>query len=101
MALPGRVLYAVRHSFPFASNGYAVRTHGVARVLMSDVAPLAELRGRSHNFFSFQKGQPDSLAEQIHHILITYAEPPSRCVELEQLTWKENVRPMVGAVMGC
>ena len=34
LALPGRVLYAVRHSFPFASNGYAVRTHGVARALV-------------------------------------------------------------------
>lgn len=34
MSLPGRVLYAVRHSFPFASNGYAVRTHGVARALV-------------------------------------------------------------------
>ena len=71
------------------------------RVLMSDVAPLAELRGRCHNFFYFQKGQPDSLAEQIHHILTTHPEPPSRCVELQQLTWKENVRAMVRAIGGC
>ena len=81
MALPGRVLYAVRHSFLFASNGYAVRTHGVARVLMSDVAPLAELRGRCHNFFYFEKGQPDSLAVQIHRILTTHPEPrPTRAI---------------------
>jgi hypothetical protein len=26
-----RLLYAVNHSYPFSSNGYAVRTHGVAR----------------------------------------------------------------------
>ena len=57
--------------------------------------------GRCHNFFYFQKGQPYGLAEQIHHILNTQPEPPSRCVELEQLTWKENVRPMVAAIGGC
>jgi glycosyltransferase involved in cell wall biosynthesis len=28
-----RVLYAVNHSMPFSSNGYAVRTHGVASAL--------------------------------------------------------------------
>lgn len=66
MALPGRVLYAVRHSFPFASNGYAVPTHGVARAGA-----------------------------------VRVLTPPARCVELEQLTWKENVRPMVAAVLGC
>jgi hypothetical protein len=28
-----RLLYAVNHSYPFSSNGYAVRTHGVANAL--------------------------------------------------------------------
>lgn len=32
--LPGRVLYAVNHCYPFSSNGYAVRTHGVAAGLV-------------------------------------------------------------------
>lgn len=32
--LPGRVLYALSHSFPFSSNGYAVRSHGVAAGLV-------------------------------------------------------------------
>ena len=68
------------------------------RVLMSDVAPLSELRGRCHNFFYFQKDQPDSLAEQIHYILTTHTEPPTRCADLERLTWKENVRAMVEAI---
>lgn len=31
--MPGRLLYAVNHSLPFSFNGYAVRTHGVARAL--------------------------------------------------------------------
>lgn len=29
-----RLLYAVNHCFPFSSNGYAVRTHGVASALV-------------------------------------------------------------------
>jgi len=33
--LPGRLLYAVSHCYPFSSNGYAVRTHGVASALVS------------------------------------------------------------------
>ena len=64
------------------------------------IAESLHLPGRCHNFFYFEKGQPDSLAKQIHHILTTHHEPPTRCVELEQLTWKANVRLMVGAVMG-
>jgi glycosyltransferase involved in cell wall biosynthesis len=29
-----RLIYAVNHSYPFSSNGYAVRTHGVATALV-------------------------------------------------------------------
>ena len=31
---PRRVVYAVNHSLPFSSNGYAIRTHGVAAALV-------------------------------------------------------------------
>jgi glycosyltransferase involved in cell wall biosynthesis len=31
--LPHRVIYVVSHSYPYSSNGYAVRTHEVARAL--------------------------------------------------------------------
>ncbi len=71
------------------------------RVLMADVAPLAELRDGCHNFFYFNKGQPDSLAEQMYHILTTYPQQVSCCLGLEKLTWKENVRLMTAAIRGC
>jgi len=32
--LPERVAYVVSHSYPYSSNGYAVRTHEVARALI-------------------------------------------------------------------
>lgn len=32
--VPGRVAYIVNHSYPFSSNGYAVRTQGVAQALV-------------------------------------------------------------------
>ena len=59
------------------------------------------MNDRCYNFFYLQKGQTDSLAEQIHHILTTHPNLPSRCVELAQRTWKENVRAMVRAIGGC
>jgi hypothetical protein len=31
-----RLLYAVNHCYPFSSNGYAVRTHGVASALEAE-----------------------------------------------------------------
>lgn len=31
--VPGRLAYVVNHSYPYSSNGYAVRTHGVAKGL--------------------------------------------------------------------
>lgn len=34
LPIRGRLLYAVNHSYPFSSNGYAVRTHGVASALV-------------------------------------------------------------------
>ncbi|MFM8331984.1 MAG: glycosyltransferase family 4 protein [Candidatus Methylumidiphilus sp.] len=33
--VPSRIAYAVSHSLPFANNGYAVRTHGVATALVA------------------------------------------------------------------
>jgi glycosyltransferase involved in cell wall biosynthesis len=33
--LKGRLLYAINHGYPYSSNGYAVRTHGVASALVS------------------------------------------------------------------
>ncbi|MBA1446592.1 MAG: glycosyltransferase [Gammaproteobacteria bacterium] len=32
--VPGRIAYVVSHSYPYSSNGYAVRTHGVASALV-------------------------------------------------------------------
>jgi len=34
LRLPNRLLYAVNHCYPFSSNGYTVRTHGVATALV-------------------------------------------------------------------
>ena len=33
--LPDRIAYVVSHSFPYSSNGYAVRSHEVARALIA------------------------------------------------------------------
>ncbi|WP_166837706.1 glycosyltransferase family protein [Rheinheimera pleomorphica] len=36
LSIAGRVAYVVNHSFPHSSNGYAVRTHGVAAALAAN-----------------------------------------------------------------
>lgn len=36
LSITGRVAYVVNHSFPHSSNGYAVRTHGVASALAAN-----------------------------------------------------------------
>lgn len=36
LSISGRVAYVVNHSFPHSSNGYAVRTHGVASALVEN-----------------------------------------------------------------
>lgn len=43
---PGRVLYAVNHCYPFSSNGYAVRTHGIAVGLQRAGCDLIVAPGR-------------------------------------------------------
>jgi glycosyltransferase involved in cell wall biosynthesis len=32
--MPGRLIYVIHHSYPYSSDGYAVRTHGIASALV-------------------------------------------------------------------
>lgn len=71
--------------------------HG-KRVLMSDVAPLADLAGMCPNFNYFKKGDVRSLVSELHKLLAIAKTPLPRCTALEDLTWDKNVEPIIAAV---
>jgi glycosyltransferase involved in cell wall biosynthesis len=71
--------------------------HG-KRVLMSDVAPLADLAGLCPNFCYFAKGNVTSLANKLNELLANGDFEPPRCEALDALTWDKNVLPMVEAI---
>jgi len=64
-------------------------------VLMSDVAPLADLAKLCDNFQCFAKGDIDSLAARLTELLIAPPPPP---FDLDTLLWESSVQPMVHAI---
>jgi len=74
--------------------------HG-KRVLMSDVAPLAELVGLCPNFTTFRKGDVADLAARLAALLEAGERDLPRCAALLSLTWDRNVAPIVAAIQGC
>ena len=54
LRLPNRLLYAINHSIPFSSNGYAIRTHSLASALVK-----ADLDGRSEYYVDCVRQERD------------------------------------------
>lgn len=71
--------------------------HG-KRVLMSDVAPLADLASLYPGFSYFSKGNVAALARQLTALLQAPAHPPPRTDALARLIWNNNVQPMATAI---
>lgn len=72
-------------------------SHG-KRVLMSNVAPLAELAPLSKQFSYFEKGSVASLVQALKRLLAEPALQPDRTEALSQRTWANNVKPMVDVI---
>ena len=68
------------------------------RVLMSDVAPLADLAALCPSFSYFEKGNVASLADMLVDLLAADSPAPACYHALEALTWEKNVAPMATAV---
>jgi len=71
--------------------------HG-KRVLLSDVAPLADLAPLCPSFSYFTKGSVGSLADKLGALLAAGDFSPPRCAALAELTWEKNVTPMTAAM---
>lgn len=69
-------------------------SHG-KRVLMSNVAPLADLASLSKQFSYFEKGSVASLVQALSRLLAEPAFKPVRTEALAQRTWANNVLPMI------
>jgi glycosyltransferase involved in cell wall biosynthesis len=68
------------------------------RVLMSDVAPLADLSTLCSNFSYFEKGNVASLAAKLVQLLAEPNATVAKCQALDALSWKNNVKPIVAAM---
>jgi len=71
-------------------------SHG-KRVLMSNVAPLAELGPDYPNFFYFEKGNQKSLEAKLYELLTDLPPELPRYAGLEKYKWEITVKPMVEA----
>lgn len=70
-------------------------------VLMSDVAPLAELAEFSPNFHYFKKGNAQSMANKLMQLLSLKSPIElnnQQCNKLQERTWAQNVLPIVNAM---
>ena len=72
--------------------------HG-KRVVLSNVAPLADLEGLCPNFSYFEKGDINALARALAEQLaaLDVNDAPILCPKLAELTWERNIAPMVKA----
>jgi len=66
------------------------------QVLMSNVAPLADLSKQSRLFHYFEKGSVDSLAKRMEEILRSPQAEPQKDVPV--LSWRESVHPILKAL---
>ncbi len=72
--------------------------HG-KRVLLSDVAPLADLADVCPAHFSyFRKGDVSSLTEELRGVLAAGEFSPPKCCALAEMTWAHNIGPMVDVI---
>jgi glycosyltransferase involved in cell wall biosynthesis len=78
--LPDRFFYAVNHSFPFSSNGYAVRTHGVATGLVQSGCQVivASRPGMPWDQAGSDTADVILLSQTIEGVRYIYTRSPSR-----------------------
>lgn len=72
-------------------------SHG-KRVLMSDVAPLADLAKLSKQFRLYEKGRVESLSDQLENMLLEPYLPNENDQAIARFAWENNVVPMVESV---
>ncbi|MCQ0090550.1 glycosyltransferase [Roseovarius sp. M141] len=79
--LPDRVAYVVSHSYPYSSNGYAVRTHEVARALVGlghDVVVINR-PGRPWSIEGFTAAGPvrsEEIVDGVRYVFLPLAANP-------------------------
>jgi glycosyltransferase involved in cell wall biosynthesis len=73
--LPRRVAYVVNHSYPYSSDGYAVRTHEIARALVKRGHDVIVFNRPGHpwdadDFPSDQKVAPEQVIDGVRYVFL-------------------------------
>lgn len=77
--VPNRLAYIVNHSYPYSSNGYAVRTHGVAKALQQLGHSVIVINRPGSPWDSGYKSENKILHQQtIEGVRYLYTPVPSR-----------------------
>lgn len=85
-----RILYAVNHSFPFSSNGYAVRTHGTSAALVKAsfevITVSRRVSQRQQGHLSEVDNVPTRLLDGVRymHLASTVLPGATSCLHFEQ-----------------
>ena len=97
--VPGRIAYIVNHSYPYSSNGYAVRTHGIANALvqLGHSVIVMNRPGAPGDISGFEEAnQPDN--QWIDGVLYLFKPEPSRRT-LKSEAWLEAATTTLQATL--
>jgi len=94
--VPRRIAYIVSHSYPYSSNGYAVRTHGIAKALVENGCSVIAINrpGRPWDLPGFEVVSVPHYVEQEGVRYLFSPEPSSRLVPFEEWCEKAEAKLM-------
>lgn len=88
--VPRRIAYVVSHSYPHSTNGYAVRTHGIACALVKHGHSVIVITRPGRPWDLVAEGQIDAIDHQvIDGVLYRYVRFPSSRSK-EPVNWRKE-----------
>lgn len=99
-SISGRIVYVVSHSYPYSSNGYAVRTHGIASALVKQGYSVVVINrpGRPWDLpgFSREVEETHKTIDRVRYVF--FREPSSKHLAKEQYleAATETIKEVIG-----
>lgn len=98
-SISGRIVYVVSHSYPYSSNGYAVRTHGIASALVKQGYSVVVINrpGRPWDLSGFSR-EVEETNKTIDGVRYLFFRSPSTKV-LEKEDYLQSVAELLKEAM--